>query len=119
MVDNLKDFGKAILKFLLIVASIVIVASLITLGICNYWNFEYSVAFFVAGIIFMGIGALSFMGSHNIRGDFAFRYSRTAGITTSAQNGVDDLNEVWNSWKFFIYVGSVGAVLILISTLLY
>ena len=119
MVENLKVIGKLFLRFLLIVGSIVILASLITLGVCNYWDIGYNVGFLGAGVVFMGIGALSFLGSNDIRGDFAFGYGSTVGKTPSVQNGVDHLNEIWKSMYFLVYTGSVGAVLIVMSDMLF
>jgi len=105
----LKRIGIGILVSLTIVGAICLIKS----DCRNLQSFTNGL-FFIGGIE-ISAGFLSLVGNMKFRGSATYQVTRTAGAENSQRRTREDLNSTEKSFRFVLYMGIVGALVMALS----
>ena len=107
----IKRIGVGVLISLIIVAAICIIKS-------SYRTIQtFSSGLFYIGTIELCTGFLSIVGNMKFRGNANYQVTRTAGAESGQRRIREDLSSTEKSFRFVVYMGIVGAIMMGLSAL--
>jgi hypothetical protein len=108
----MKRIGIGVLISLIIVVVICLIKS-------EYRNIKtFSNGLFYIGGAELSAGFLSLFGNMKFRGDASYQVARTAGAESSQRRIREDLDGTQKSLNFVVYMGIVGAIMMVLSAAL-